>query len=74
MKIGDTVFSLEGVNGNFKLDDEQKQILASGPSGEAIIRVYFEGMGNEVINDIGEETVEAWRTVFGQSASSVISE
>ena len=74
VKIGDTVFSLEGVNGNFKLDDEQKQILASAPAGEAIIRVYFEGMGNEVINDIGEGTVEAWRTVFGQSSNNAISE
>ena len=69
VKIGDTVFSLEGSDGNFRLSDEQKQILATAPAGEAIIRVYFEGRGNEVINDIGEGTVEAWRTVFSQNAN-----
>ena len=67
VKVGDTVFSLEGSNGNFVLTDEQKQFLATAPAGQAIIRVYFEGMGNEVINDIGENTVDAWRTVYGQS-------
>lgn len=64
VKVGSEVFELAGNNGNYSVSDELAHALANAPSGQAKIKVYLEESGAEITNDIGEGTVEAWRTVY----------
>jgi len=64
IKIGDEVFRLEGNEGNFPVSAELAEALRNSPPGPAITRVTFEGSGNQVVNDIGAGTTEAWHIVY----------
>lgn len=64
VKVGSEVFELSGINGNYSVTDELAHALANAPSGQAKIKVYLEDSGEALTNDIGEGTVEAWRTVY----------
>ncbi|WP_038026184.1 hypothetical protein [Synechococcus sp. PCC 7336] len=64
VKVGDTVYNLEGVNGNFPVSEELAAALRNAPPGEAKIRISIEGSGASIDNDIGLDTVEAWRVVY----------
>ncbi|PSB52441.1 hypothetical protein [Chamaesiphon polymorphus] len=64
IKVRDNVFRLEGKAGNFNLTEALAYALKTSPSGRTRIKVMFEDYGREVINDIGEGTVQAWKTVY----------
>lgn len=65
IKIGEEVFRLDGKNGNFKVEDDLAQALANAPEGKSKIKITFEDDGGDVVNDIGEGTVKAWKIVYG---------
>lgn len=64
VKIDEQVFAIEGEDGNFPVSEELATALANAPSGEARIRIRLEGSGALITNDIGEDTVSAWRSVY----------
>jgi hypothetical protein len=64
IKVRDNVFRLEGKSGNFNLNEGLAYALKTAPSGRTRIKILFEENGREVINDIGEGTVQAWKTVY----------
>jgi hypothetical protein len=64
IKVRDNVFRLEGKAGNFNIPEALAHALKTSPSGRTRIKVMFEDNGGEVINDIGEGTVQAWKTVY----------
>lgn len=65
VKIGDEVFRLTGSNGNFPVEDDLANALANAPEEKAKIKITFEESGEDVVNDIGVETVRAWSVVYG---------
>jgi hypothetical protein len=64
IKAGKKVFQLEGKNGNFPISEELAAALRDAPPGETKIKVKFEGSGVDVVNNIGDKTVHAWKTVY----------
>ncbi|MBD3886463.1 hypothetical protein IFO70_32805 [Phormidium tenue FACHB-886] len=72
IKVGERVLTLEGENGNFPISDEVASALASAPAGGARIRISLEESGAAIVNDIGEETVAAWRVVYGEGSRSAV--
>jgi hypothetical protein len=64
IKMGGKVFKLEGKEGNFNLTEGLAYALKTSPAERTRIKVMFEGNGREVISDIGEGTVKAWKTVY----------
>ena len=42
--------------------------LRNAPPGKAITRISLEGSGNQIVNDIGAGTTEAWRVVYQDTA------
>lgn len=68
VKVGDEVFRLEGENGNFDVTPELAIALRNAPPGKAITRISLEGSGNQIVNDIGAGTTEAWRVVYQDTA------
>jgi hypothetical protein len=69
IRIGDKVFNLTGIDGNFSIDDELAKALATAPPGETRVRVSLEQSGAVIVSDIGEKTVEAWKIVYGDAAT-----
>jgi hypothetical protein len=55
---------IEGKSGNFNLPEDLAYALKTSPPERTRIKVVFEEDGREVINDIGEGTVAAWKTVY----------
>lgn len=70
IKVGDKIFKLEGNNGNFAMTEELANALANAPEGETKIRLTLEGSGENITNNIGEDTVESWKTVYSQSLAN----
>jgi hypothetical protein len=64
IKVRDKVFRLEGKSGNFNLTEDLAYALKTSPPERTRIKIMFEENGREVINDIGEGTVAAWKTVY----------
>jgi hypothetical protein len=64
IKIRDEVFRLEGKAGNFNLPEALTYALKTSPPERTRIKIMFEDNGREVISDIGEGTVKAWKTVY----------
>lgn len=71
VKIGDEVFRMEGENGNFPVSSELAAALRNAPAGQAIMRISLEGLGSEIVNDIGAGTVEAWRIVYQEETEEM---
>ncbi|MBD1847162.1 hypothetical protein H6F89_27900 [Cyanobacteria bacterium FACHB-63] len=67
IRIGDQAFNLRGENGNFLVSPELAAALYNVPPGKAKIRITLEGSGGTINNDIGEETVKAWKVVYKPS-------
>ena len=70
IKIRDNVFRLEGKAGNFNLTEGLAYALKTSPPGRTRIKIMFEENGREVINDIGEGTVRAWKIVYDDAVES----
>jgi hypothetical protein len=64
IKAGEKIFKLEGKNGVFGLTDEIAYALKTLDTKTTRIKVMFENSGDEIVNDIGEGTVKAWKTVY----------
>lgn len=72
LRVGDSVFKLEGSNGIFKVTDEMTEAFANAPHEPVKLKMYpSEHEGNEyftafgeVILDIKKETVNAWKFVY----------
>ncbi len=72
LRVGDSVFKLEGNNGIFKITDEMAEAFANAPYEPVKLKMYpSEHEGNEyftafgeVILDIKKETVDAWKVVY----------
>jgi hypothetical protein len=56
-----TIVSLVKV---FFVRERLAHALKTSPPGRTRIKIMFEENGREVINDIGEGTVQAWKTVY----------
>jgi hypothetical protein len=69
IRIGDKLFNLTGNDGNFPVDDELAQALATAPVGETRVRVSLEESGAVITSDIGEKTVDAWKTVYADAVA-----
>lgn len=63
IKINDQVFQVAGQNSTFSVSDELAQALQTAPEGNVSIRLVTES-GETIDSEIGQETVEAWRTVY----------
>jgi hypothetical protein len=69
IKIKDRVFKLTGSDGNFSIDDELAQALATAPAGESRMRVSLEQSGAVIVSDIGAETVDSWKIVYADAVA-----
>jgi hypothetical protein len=64
VKVGNQIFRIPGDgSGNFPVSPA----LASAPSGQALTRITFDGIGQPVNNPIGAGTVQAWKVVYAQT-------
>ncbi|NEQ98512.1 MAG: hypothetical protein F6K30_17630 [Cyanothece sp. SIO2G6] len=63
LRIGDDVFQVEGENSVFPVSPALAEALQNAPEGDVDIRLVS-ASGETVDSEIGEETVEAWKTVY----------
>jgi hypothetical protein len=70
IRINDQVFQVAGQNSVFPVSNELAQALQSAPAGNVSIRLVTEN-GEIVDSEIGQGTVEAWRTVYGPQTGDV---
>jgi hypothetical protein len=63
MRIGDQIFQVSEQNSTFPVDDALAQALQTAPTENIRIRLVTEA-GEIVDSEIGQETVEAWKTVY----------
>lgn len=63
IKIDDQVFQVTGQNSTFLISNELAQALQTAPEGNVDIRLVTES-GETIDSQIGQGTVEAWRTVY----------
>lgn len=73
IRIADNVFRIEGQNSTFPVSDELAQALRNAPEGNISIRLVAES-GETIDSEIGEGTVEAWKTVYDSPLANLISE
>ncbi len=63
IKINDEVFQVSGQNSTFPVSGELARALQTASEGNVSIRLVTES-GETIDSEIGEETVEAWKTVY----------
>jgi hypothetical protein len=64
IKAGKQVFRLTGKEGNYAITEEIAAALRDAPTGETKIKIKFEGSGVDVVSNIGDKTVAAWKVVY----------
>ncbi len=64
IKAGKQIFRLTGKDGNYGITEEIAAALRDAPSGETKIKIKFEGSGVDVVSNIGDKTVAAWKVVY----------
>jgi hypothetical protein len=63
--LGDSYFVLRGCDGRFPVTKEVSEALRSQPPGKNIfVKLYAEGFGGGVLNQIGSKTVEQWKKIY----------
>jgi len=68
---GDSYLVLRGCNGRFPVTNEVAEVLRSQPKGKNIfVKLYAEGFGGGVLNQIGEKTVEQWKKIYADWSKS----
>jgi hypothetical protein len=70
IKINEQVFQVAGQNSTFSISNELAQALKNAPAGNVSIRLVAES-GETIDSEIGQGTVEAWRTVYAPQVNSV---
>jgi len=65
VRINDQVFQVSGQNSTFPVGDELAQALQTAPDNNVSIRLITES-GEIIDSEIGQGTVEAWRTVYAE--------
>ena len=68
IKVDDDVFQIDGQNNTFLVSDELAQALQSAPETSIDIRLVAES-GESIDSEIGEGTVEAWKTIYNANAA-----
>ncbi|GAB4384550.1 MAG: hypothetical protein Kow00121_48190 [Elainellaceae cyanobacterium] len=63
VRINDQVFQVSGQNSIFPVSNELAQALQTAPNNNVSIRLVTES-GETIDSEIGQETVEAWKTVY----------
>lgn len=63
VRINDRVFQVPGQNSTFPVSTELAQALQDAPNEKVSIRLVTES-GEIIDSEIGQETVEAWKTVY----------
>ena len=62
---GDSYYVLRGCDGRFPVTKELSEALRSQPPGKNIfVKLYAEGFGGGVLNQIGSKTVEQWKKIY----------
>ena len=62
---GDSYFVLRGCNGRFPVTSEVAEALRSQVPGKNIfVKLYAEGFGGGILNQIGKGTVAEWKKVY----------
>ena len=62
---GDSYFVLRGCDGRFPVTEELANALRTQPPGQNVfIKLYAEGFGGGVLNQIGAGTVKEWGKVY----------
>lgn len=74
LKVGDSLFQLEGNGGIYEVTDEIAQALANAPYEPVKMRIYpsehegndyFTAINDETIIEIKPQTIDAWKVVYG---------
>jgi hypothetical protein len=63
VRVNDQVFQVSGQNSIFPVSGQLAQALQAAPNGNISIRLITES-GETIDSEIGQKTVEAWRTVY----------
>lgn len=63
IKIEEDVFQVSGQGSTFSVSDELAEALQNAPEANVSIRLITES-GETIDSEIGQDTVEAWRTVY----------
>ncbi|XQQ07193.1 MAG: hypothetical protein EDM05_59715 [Leptolyngbya sp. IPPAS B-1204] len=71
IKINDQVFQVSGQNSTFPISEELAEALQNAPAGNISIRLITES-GETIDSEIGQGTVEAWKTVYAPQARAMI--
>ena len=62
---GDSYFVLRGCNGRFPVTSEIAEALRSQAPGKNIfVKLYAEGFGGGILNQIGKDTVSEWKKIY----------
>ncbi|NEQ86746.1 MAG: hypothetical protein F6K26_43830 [Moorea sp. SIO2I5] len=69
IKINDEVLQVTGQNSTFIISDEFAQALQNAPKTTISIRLVTQS-GETIDSEIGQETVEAWKTLYTSQAST----
>lgn len=67
IKVGDEVLEITGQSSTFSVSDSVAAALQNAPDETISIRLVSES-GESIDSEIGEETVKAWKTVYGAEA------
>ena len=73
VKLDGEVFQVTGQNSTFAVSDELAQALQNAPDEENISIRLVTDSGETIDSEIGQGTVEAWKTVY-QSEGTLVSE
>ena len=68
IKVDDDVFKIDGQNNTFLVSDELAQALQNASETSIDIRLVAES-GESIDSEIGEGTVEAWKTIYNANAA-----
>jgi hypothetical protein len=71
VRINDQVFQVAGQNSTFPVSNELAQALQTAPEANISIRLVTES-GETIDSEIGQGTVEAWKTVYAPQISNVL--
>ncbi|MEM9215811.1 MAG: hypothetical protein AAGD25_15900 [Cyanobacteria bacterium P01_F01_bin.150] len=70
VKIDEQVFQVDGENSTFPVSYELAQALQTAPEGNVSIRLVS-ASGETIDSEIGEDTVEVWKTVYETSQANL---
>lgn len=73
IKVDDDVFQITGQNNTFPVSNELAQVLQNAPETTLDIRLVAES-GEAIDSEIGENTVNAWKTVYSSEETTLVSE